>query len=376
MNETVVEEKKLTRKEKRIEKIKNKLLNPVDIKYRGFLSYRYLRVIAWLALAVSTILLLNSFSIKFFGWDELGPKATRVLSFIEPLSFPMFIIASFGLVLSGNRTYKGILGIYGAAFLAVGLGMCAFYYRYVRGILIRMGVDDNIMEFVVYTFRNTISVNVFADLFAFALFHFFVNYTPTKFFQGKNIIIFRFGVLLPIAYVIGSYVLRLVIGIKMTMLPFSIYPFLTTKSPFLFFMFAVISLWIKNREKLFVRFGLTREEYREFLSTKRSALSFSLHLSFCIIIFSIIEILFIVVLYLVVYFTHDADPNTIDYLSGVMGLKQCSGLLLAIPIIMLYSYNKTEKNKSIDIAIPIAGICLNVLVVIEAIYEELIDVIG
>ena len=54
-------QEKLTRKEKRRLKLKHKLLNPVDIKYQGPLSYRALRIIAWVCFALGQIVIINTF---------------------------------------------------------------------------------------------------------------------------------------------------------------------------------------------------------------------------------------------------------------------------------------------------------------------------
>ena len=52
---------KLTRRQKKLNKYKEKLLAKEDIKYVGPLSYRELRIIAWLAFAASSFVLYFSF---------------------------------------------------------------------------------------------------------------------------------------------------------------------------------------------------------------------------------------------------------------------------------------------------------------------------
>ena len=59
------EPKKLSRKEKRREKLRQKLLNPNDIKYQGPLSYRYLKIIAWIAIAIGQVAVINALVIRF-----------------------------------------------------------------------------------------------------------------------------------------------------------------------------------------------------------------------------------------------------------------------------------------------------------------------
>ena len=60
----IIEEKPLDKKalkrEKRYNKIRKRLFKENDIKYEGPLSYRYLRIFAWLFMAFGQIVLLNS----------------------------------------------------------------------------------------------------------------------------------------------------------------------------------------------------------------------------------------------------------------------------------------------------------------------------
>ena len=54
--------KKEKKKLKREEKLKKKFFFEQDIKYRGPLSYRYLRVIAWASIAITQALTVNNIS--------------------------------------------------------------------------------------------------------------------------------------------------------------------------------------------------------------------------------------------------------------------------------------------------------------------------
>lgn len=372
--EGIIEEKTLTRRERRREKIKNKILSQKDIKYVGPFSYRVLRIIAWIAIAASSIILLNSMSVRFFNWDAIGEPGNQILSFLPPLSFPLFIIASFGLILSGRRGYRNMLLAYGGAYFAIGFGFVIFYFRYVKGMFDHFGVSVSVLDFIPMEFANKLTLNVFADLFAFALFHFFVNYSPKRFFKGKSVIIFRLGALIPIIFVITSYILEILIKESYIVIPLYFLLFFTTKSPLIFFMFAMISLWIKHRERLSSRFGVTNEEYRGYLLTRRSSLHVSLNLSLYIILFSILEFILLVTVMVIYYLTKGKDFSSYEYINGVFGLNECSKLIFAIPIILLYSFNRNTKNQTIDVVIPIAGIGLNVLVLVEGFYQFIINI--
>ena len=139
---------KPSREEKRLEKLRKKLLNPNDIKYQGPLSYRYLRIIAWIALIVGQVVILNTLSTKFFSSPFLSDDWKTVLTIIPELTTPLFIIASFGRILDGKRSFKNTILFYGAAFLGVGLGFCFFYARYVEGLFNKVGIAPTTTEIV------------------------------------------------------------------------------------------------------------------------------------------------------------------------------------------------------------------------------------
>ena len=374
--EVAVEEKAPTkrelRKEKRHARIKNRLFKETDIKYRGPLSYRALRIIAWVAFALSQFLLFYSFPVKFGIWQPLNSFWSTVLSFFSSLSTPFFIIASFGVVLSGQRKFKDLILVYGSAYLGLGLGIVFFYYRYVNGLFVKLGLDEtSAYEAINLFLDNKVQVNVFADLFAFVMFHFFINYTPRhlKIFTGKKVIIFRLLTLLPVAFVITSYILRIFSAFDTVNYQFFVYPFLTTKSPIIFAVFAVGSLWIKNRERWFLKLGSTKKEYNEFTKTNRNSLSFSIHLSVVIAIGVVVDLLNYLLLILFCVIFTDYTNAEINVLADKASVGQALPLLLAIPFILLYSYTRAHKNNTIDIIIPVIGIGLTAFVYIESIYQ-------
>lgn len=375
-NQTVIEKKipkKVKRKEKKLEKLRKKLLNPVDIKYHGPLSYRWLRIIAWLAFVVGQVVVLNTLSSKFFDNNFLG-NASYVFQFIPQLATPLFIIASFGRILDGKRSFKYTIMFYGAAFLGIGLGFSLFYARYVEGLLLKIGVDSTFADLLGQLIGKRAEVNVFADLFFFVLFHFFINYTPNKIFTGKKIYIFRSLCVIPVAYIITSYVFKVLGGLNLLDLPFYIYPFLATKSPLVFLIFVIVSIWIKNRERLFLKLGASRDEYKEFLLTNRNSLSFSVNLSIIIVVFIFVDFFVSAASFITLAVTIEGTEQITQFLT-ILGGGQCASLVFVIPFILLYSYTRTHKNQLIDLFIPVIGIALCVLVYIEGAYQMIVQLI-
>lgn len=367
--EVKTQPKKLSRREKRRERVRKALFAKEDIKYKAPLSYRHLRIIGWICMALGQLALLCSICNTIMDWSPVGKAGYQAISVISNLSTPLFVFASFGLILSKQKRYSSFLVTYGLAFLAIGFGFIFFYYRYVDGLFVQLGINKtNFAEITKNFIGNKININVFADLFTFALFHFFINYSPKKYFKGRKIIIFRLFSLIPISFILLCYVLHILHGFAVINLPIFIYPFLTTKSPLLFALFVIISLWIRNREKWFIKLGATKEEYHKFSLTNRNSLSFSTHVSILILVGIVADFIigmiigFIINIILGIPF--DSDVLTDTFLIG-----QTFPLVFSIPILFLYSYTKTHKEKIIDIIIPIGGIALTAFVYLEVIYQ-------
>ena len=374
----IIEEKPLDKKalkrEKRYNKIRKRLFKENDIKYEGPLSYRYLRIFAWLFMAFGQIVLLNSLSASMMHYDALGDVWTTILGILSSLSTPLFILASFGLVLNGRRNIRDFMLVYGLAYVGIGLGFIIFYLRYIKGLFVELGLSE--LPFTDYFdafLSDKVQVNVFADLFAFALFHFFLNYTPRKIFKGKSVYAFRLFSLIPVIFVLGSYIIKILTATGQMNLPFYIFPFLTTKSPIIYLIFIVAAMWIKNRERWYLKLGATKNDYQEFLKTNRNSLSVSIHLSIIIALASLLDIVLLIIA-MIYYFANNLPTDDIgDVVINTFGVGQASIMLLAIPFIFLYSYKRKHKDGRIDLIIPILGIALLALVYVEGIYQFILE---
>ena len=364
-------------KARRTAKLRKKYLESPDIKYQGPLSYRALRIIAWLSMGfvqIAMVIAIGS-NLGLFNVSDLSGLVLAV-NLIGSLSTPLFVIASFGLILSGKKSYLSYAIFYGSAFLGIGLALCVLYGRYIDGLFIELGIHESDVYNVLQAFAsNKVQINVFADLFMFTLFHLFLNYNPPKFFEGKKILIFRFFALIPVLYVAASYILKILAGLGTITLSFYFFPFFTTKSPLVFLLFVVVSLLMKYRELIFVRLGATRREYREFLKTKKNSLAVSVNISVIIAIFSVVELFILLVLFIYYVGVEHLDSNAFTDVASLYGVGQCVSLILAIPFILLYSYTRLHKNPIIDIIIPVGGIIFIMLIYIEGIYQMIIHLL-
>ena len=121
------------------------------------------------------------------------------------------------------------------------------------------------------------------------------------------------------------------------------------------------------------------EEYRQFLHTKKNSWNISVFAAILFLIAGVVDIVLLIVLAgtNLLGVTAIADPSAMtSAIQGLirLGIGASAALIPLSPLMLLFSYNRTHKNSWIDIAIPIAGIVLIVLVYIEFIYQVILQI--
>jgi hypothetical protein len=359
--------KKEKKKLKREEKLKKKFFFEQDIKYRGPLSYRYLRLIAWASIAITQALTVNNLSGLLLEKPLISGAFEIVLILFSALSVPLFIIATFSTILNRSKPIKNVIIFYLAAYLGFALAIIIVYYRYVNNLLVSLGLDDETIKSVSIGLGNKLEINVFSDLFALSIFYFFIMCTPKKRFQGNKIIIFRLFSLIPLVVAFASYLIKVFANFGFYNIPFAFNPFLTTKSPFIYVLFIVLVFWLKKRERKYLSLGGTKQEYLQFEKTNRNSLSFSIFTSITCLVISIVDLVLYVIIYIFGGEFGEAYATLLQF-------GECGGLFIAIPILMLFSYSRRHKASSTDIIIVLSGIGMIAFAYIETIYEIIIAV--
>ncbi len=366
--------KKELKKEKKIKKLKFKYLERPDIKYRGPLSYRHLRFLAWFFLALTQMATLNNICVSIFPDNPiLGPIGGVAMDFIVDLTVPLFMIATFATILNRNKSFKNILVFYFASWLGLGLVIVLIYQRYISAALSYLEGSQYAASVVFGNhFGHLVEKNVFADLLALTSFYFFIAYDPKKHFQGKKICIFRMFAIIPLAVAFFSYIVKVQSNFGRMELPFEVYPFLTTKPPLLYFLFIGISLVLKRTERIFVKIGSSKKQFLKYSLTNRNSLSISIRISILVFIISLLDILiFAVYGTYKLYVNRDIDYDLLLLYADASNYEigQCAGLMFVIPFILLFSYNRRYSDKTTDLIIPIIGLALLAWVYIEGIYQ-------
>ena len=355
-----------------------------DISYRGFLSYRYLKIIAWVLIVIAclgTVLSIYTFSP---GESESYEGIINVMTYGKDLSVPLLLIASFATILNGRGNYIRVLIIHSSVALALAGLFFLIYYRYaLHGAEALLGDRDAAKVAVEFLTgadsKGFFAYNIFIDLTMCTLVMFFINYNPKRFFKGWKIHLFRSMVLLPIAYEIASICLKVLASTHAITLPIAIFPFLTTKPPVSFLIFIVIARYFKDTEYKFLKHGKTHEDYEAYLKTNHNSFRFSRFLIITLIVFVIVDIILLIILaalhLLAGGHTDITDEMAADALWTVMswGFGQTTGMLTIAPLLLFFSYTKTHKNKLIDIMIPVFSVALIVLIYADGLFQAICE---
>ena len=365
-----------------------------DIKFRGPLSYRHIRMIGWLMMSIMFVGMMLGFILKIKnvfaseGETFTGLEvAIDVLSYFAELPLPLFLIANFAIIIQNRGNYRKLLKTYGKILLIIyGIFIFAYYHYVIFGFMMLEGTSliearNESTEFLSSVgLQSGLVINVFVDLFCCVLIMMFLDYKPKKHFQGKKLIWFRLMVFLPILYEIGSAVLMGFLGMNKVYpsftfsLPPEILPLIGKKPIGMIIAFVFICLFIKVREKHYLHKGGTVKGYREYKNTNRSSLILSSMMSVIFFVVALVDFLamFIPIL---VEASHSVDgtsvENLIDVLSAfTIGKSVC--LIFTIPFVMLFSYSKVHKDKQLDKFLPIIGIGLVLFAIIETLFFSIV----
>ena len=191
-----------------------------------------------------------------------------------------------------------------------------------------------------------------------------------RIFTGKKVLFIRFFALVPVAYELASLALKYMSASHQITLPLWSFPLLTVKPPMTFVLFMLLAFHIKVRERRFCRHGRSHEEYLAYLKTNRNSLHFSLWLMFLLVLTAVLDIIALI-LFSAVTAVEAGAGNTEDQLAEfvkaavALGFGQTIPQLFLVPLMLLFSYSRIPKSKTFGLLIPMIGITLMVLVVLE-----------
>ena len=362
-----------------------------DIKYGGFLSYRHLRLIGWACLIIAQVSVILQFEVKLAPETaDVVEKWNYVISVFAGLPIPLFLLANLSTILQSRGNYKPLFIRFGAlAAIMYLLGNFIVFHYGFRTLLafnntVTWADAARVFGQILPAFGKTgYMLNIFIDMLLVLFMFFFTNYVPkTKIFAGKRIFIFRALILLPIAYEVAGIILKYNVSVFNFAIPSPVFFLLPSKPPLIFGAFVVIVVGLKLSEFRYLRRqGHTQEDFEEHVKTKAHSLKISIGIAATFIVFAIIDLA--LALGLTLGTIARVEATYADYSKEVIatmisaelevlesvGIGSATGLILAAPLVLLFSYTKTHKNPKIDLFIPVGGIVLIALVLLEGSFQ-------
>ncbi|MBR0266063.1 MAG: hypothetical protein IJQ71_01360 [Clostridia bacterium] len=354
-----------------------------DIKYKGVFSFQSFQVLGWICITVAVVMALMKVAVRVNPEDAqrfLG--IADVISYIAEMSLPFLLMANFARILNNSEGYKKQLLRNGGAAAGIALVFLIFFNRYIVGtvgLLLEDASDANnlvMTSFYGVNKRGFFAFNIFIDLLLCTLFMYFMNARPKRVFTGKKILIFRAFAILPVAYEVVSLLLKGLSAAGQVRIPSWGFPLLSVKPPMTFIVFMMLAIYIKTREWRYCRHGKTHEEYQEFLKTNRNAWNFSVFTAVILFVAGVIDLIIFIVMVLnqggsaegvnALVESETAIKNTVAY---SVGFGKSLILMIFAPIVLLFNYTKIPKNKTVGMLIPVAGIALIALIVVQGAYQ-------
>ena len=373
-------EKKLKKRRAKYERALEK-----DIHYRGPLSYRYLRIIAWMIICQFPITIL--YKIRAAIDPSMKPSyisAKADWEAYQDFIVPLFLLANFAVILDKKISFKNLIKKYLVLAVTVYASLAFFYLRYVKGTAAAavnlLGISSETITKKINNLgsQGYLTFNVFIDLLLCTLFMFFLNYKPKRVFTGSRLKYFRLLSILPVAYEVFCITLRILAFEGKVTIPVLFYPLMTTKPPIMLIFFVLLVINIKYGENRFLKTGLSHKQYVLYQKTKKNSLYFSLHACSLCLVCTVLDIIMSSMIVLLLLLNKsdgnfDSIDNNLIYncyaIVEKWGFFAYEKLLNMLIPLLLFSYSKQHKNAQFDVALPFIAIAVILLIIIEGLYQ-------
>lgn len=356
-----------------------------DIKYRGPLSYRYLRIIAWVCLIIAQIGMVAKLNITIVKSSEQAIGWVRDMGEIfASFPLPLFLLANFAVMYQKRESWKKLLMFYGgiALLLYIVANVVIIHYGYgFVNAFAKIEFMDMAKTFGLLLFglgKTGLVFNIFIDLFLCALVFYFLNYKP-KSFKGKKLYIFRSFAIFPILYEVASILIKYFVGVGAMDIPFFCFFLLTSKPPLMFAAIIALFVILKIEELRKMKQHLNSEFVKEHRKTNAHSLRFSIIIAITFFVAGTLDFIIYSASSIALTSSLIADVGDEDFAVGMamyvishMGFGDAIPLLLIAPLTLLFSYTKVHKNKKIDPLIPVVGLLLIIFVYVEGIFQIIV----
>lgn len=359
-----------------------------DIKYSPPLSYRYLRIIAWVLLAFSQCALVIKFNMKINSLStDYVQGAYNFFNVFANFPLPLFLIANFAYILQHRNKLKHLIifytGLCTVVYLAATFVTIHYFYGFTSSFEMGLSLNQvcNLVGAIFMSLGQTGSVfNIFIDLLLCSLIYFFINYNPKKYFKGNKLIIFRLFFLIPVAWEIFAITYKSLFITQnaenyFINLPSYLFFLFPSKPPMMFFAFVTIVFFLKYTDIRRKKRHLDDDEFhKEHLKTNAHAFLTSIAMIVVFVIFAVLDLIVCTIVstayYEMLYSEYGSEG--IAYAiedANLLGFGKTVLVLAIVPIFLLFSYTKEHKNKTVDLFVPIGGIVLIVFIYIEGMFQ-------
>jgi len=381
---TLVDNSKLhikhTHKQKRYNKKVWRFALDKDKRYRGPLSLFSLRIIAWICIIISQLVIVFELAGSMAQMTQFT-VAAQWLDIFGSLSMPAFLLANFAYIIQNKKDSIRMLVSYFIMMMVVAGVFYFLFLHFIIGLFSQIvGIDYNssyqmITQLVMLALNSTLKFNFFVDLFICSLFVYFYLGEPKKYFQGKKLIIFRLFALIPLGYEIVTIVMKVLTSTSDFVIPFLMAPFMPTKSPVTFLAFVFVVFFENRRKRKYLKFNGNIEEYDAYFLTNKNSWLFAKSAAKCFSIAGLIDLIFWSILaYSIPLIAVDNLDlvTTCSTIVATLEIGDSVGLLLFAPFILLFSYNRMFKPSKIDVFLPALSIIIIVVIYMEALYQAIV----
>lgn len=165
-----------------------------DILYRGPLSFRTMRTLAFLCLFIMNFTIIIPFVNKLQPLPEWTDKFNDVCELFGALSVPLMLLSTFCRALSGQKSPVRVLRFYTLnAILIIGITTFVFEHYLVGLVQTAQGVTDKavarayVSSVLANASKDIPQFNVFMDMMLVTSFYYFLIYTPKEWIKKKQI---------------------------------------------------------------------------------------------------------------------------------------------------------------------------------------------
>lgn len=349
--------------------------NGYDIKYKGLLGIRGLKITAWVFMCFTAIGISYTFYRSVVAPDSSVTFASVLVSIVTlfgQLAVPCFMLAKFSTIIKNRKGYLATLITYFLLAVLIIVGFMFFYFRYAVGF-VRMMTGETIAEASVtlntvfgFILKKKMAFNIFVDMFLWALFFTFFDYTPKKLVNNKvGKILFRSLAIIPFLLVCVGFVYKFLYATNNIYVPPYFCVILPTSTPLTFMVFMLISVFIRDNKKYYLSLGGTEEQYKNYVKSNANSFHYA---KMAAIAFAIIGI-FDIFVESIIYGMFENYQQVI----AVSGIGESGAYIIFAPTILLFSITRKYEPNRADIIIPLVGIGIFIFVIFEGIFRVLIS---